>query len=106
MKKHGLLKSLGIILLLLVILSFIIPGRKGTLCYTGLVSVVINYFGFVLPNFCYTVLFALVVGGFYGVLNKVPAYKKLLDSIVSKVKPLGKKYIFITIIFNSIETIR
>ena len=98
MKKHGLLKSLGIILLLLVILSFIIPGRQGTLSYTGLVSVFINYFGIVLPNFCYTVLFALVVGGFYGVLNKVPAYKKLLDSIVSKVKPLGKKFIFITII--------
>lgn len=98
MKKHGLLKSLGIILLLLVILSFIIPGRQGTLSYTGLLTVFINYFGIVLPNFCYTVLFALVVGGFYGVLNKVPAYKKLLDSIVSKVKPLGKKFIFITII--------
>ena len=98
MKKHGLLKILGILLLLLVIVSYILPGRQGTIAYTGLADIFINFFGIVLQNFCYIVIFVLIVGGFYGLLNKTPAYKKLLDSIVTKVKPLGKKFIFITII--------
>ena len=98
MKKHGLLKTLGILLLLLVIVSFILPGRQDTVAYTGLADIFINYFGIVLQNFCYIVLFILVVGGFYGLLNKTPSYKKLLDSIVTKVKPLGKKFIFVIII--------
>ena len=102
MKKHGLLKILGILLLLLIIVSYILPGRQGTIAYTGLADVFINYFGIVLQNFCYIVIFVLIVGGFYGLLNKTPAYKKLLDSIVTKVKPLGKKFIFITIILFSV----
>ena len=102
MKKHGLLKILGILLLLLVIVSYILPGRQGTIAYTGLADIFINFFGIVLQNFCYIVIFVLIVGGFYGLLNKTPAYKKLLDSIVTKVKPLGKKFIFITIILFSI----
>ena len=102
MKKHGLLKTLGILLLLLVIVSFILPGRQDTVAYTGLADIFINYFGIVLQNFCYIVLFILVVGGFYGLLNKTPSYKKLLDSIVTKVKPLGKKFIFVTIILFAV----
>ena len=102
MKKHGLLKTLGILLLLLVIVSFILPGRQDTVAYTGLADIFINYFGIVLQNFCYIVLFILVVGGFYGLLNKTPSYKKLLDSIVTKVKPLGKKFIFVIIILFAV----
>lgn len=102
MKKHGLFKILGILLLLLVIVSYIVPGRQDAVAYTGLVDIFVNYFGVVLQNFCYIVLFILVVGGFYGVLNKTPAYKKLLDNIVAKVKPLGKKFIFITMIIFAV----
>lgn len=102
MKKHGLLKTLGILILLLVIVSYILPGRQGTIAYTGLADIFMNYFGIVLQNFCYIVLFVLTLGGFYGILNKVPAYKKLLDNIVLKVKPLGKKIIFVTIILFAV----
>jgi len=102
MKKHGLLKILGILLLLLVIVSYILPGRQDTIVYTGLADIFINYFGIVLQNFCYIVLFFLVIGGFYGLLNKVPSYKKLLDNIVTKVKPIGKKFIFITILLFAV----
>lgn len=98
MKKHGLLKTIGIILLLLVIVSYILPGRGEVIYYTGLADVLINYFGIVPQNFCYIALFILTIGGLYGVLNKTPAYKKLLDNIVTAVKPLGKKFIFITMI--------
>ena len=102
MKKHGLLKTMGIMILLLVIASYILPGRQGTITYTGLADILINYFGIILQNFCYIALFVLTIGGFYGVLNKIPAYKKLLDNIVKKVKPLGKKFIFITIILFAV----
>ena len=102
MKKHGLLKTLSVIILLLVIASYILPGRQGTIVYTGLADILINYFGLILQNFCYIVLFVLTIGGFYGILNKIPAYKKLLDNIVAKVKPLGKKFIFVTIILFSV----
>ena len=104
MKKHGLLKILGILLLLILITTYIIPSSQGTIAYTGLIDIPINFFGIVLQNFCYIVLFVLVVGGFYGLLNKTPAYKKLLDNIVTKVKPLGKKFIFIIIILFALIT--
>ena len=46
---------------------------------------VFSYFGDVL-------LFILCVGGLYGVLYKIPAYRVMLDKIVAKVK--GKEFIF------------
>ncbi len=49
MKKHGLLKILGILLLLLVIVSYILPGRQGTIAYTGLAENNITYLGNLLP---------------------------------------------------------
>ena len=61
MKKHGLLKILGILLLLLVIVSYILPGRQGTIAYTGLADIFINFFGIVLQNFCYIVIFVLTI---------------------------------------------
>lgn len=95
MKKHGLLKILGIMLLLVVIVSFILPGRSEVKDFIGLGDVALNGLKS-LYYFFYIAVFVLFVGAFYGVLNKVPAYKKLLDNIVKKVKPLGKKFIFVT----------
>lgn len=101
MKKHGLSKILGILLLLVVIVSFILTGRNEVKDFIGLGDVVINgirssYY------FFYIAVFVLFIGGFYGVLNKAPAYKKLLDSIVTKTKPLGKKFIFVTILVMAV----
>lgn len=97
MKKHGLSKIIGILLLLVVIVSFILTGRSNVKDYVGLGDVMLNGLKS-LYYFFYIVLFVLFIGGFYGVLNKVPAYKKLLDNIVTKIKPLGKKFVFITIL--------
>lgn len=97
MKKHGLLKILGILLLLVVIVSYILAGRTGEIDYIGLGDVALNGLKSVY-YFFYIILFVLAVGGFYGVLNKTAAYKKLLDNIVTKAKPLGKKFIFVTIL--------
>lgn len=96
MKKHSLFKIVLIILALLVITSYFIPTESGTASYLGIGTVFLNS----IQSFYYffdTALFLFVVGGFYGVLSKSDGYKKLLDSIVSKVKPNSKKFIFIII---------
>lgn len=103
MKKHGLAKILGILLLLVVIVTFILNGRSGAKDYVGIGDVLYNSFQ-ALRYFFYVVFFVLFIGGFYGVLNKVPAYKKLLDNIVTKIKPLGKKFIFVTILVFAVVT--
>lgn len=93
MKKHSLLKILGIILLLIVIVTYCVAGRSGEITYLGLGDVAVNY----IQSFYYffdTALFVMVVGGFYGILNKTGAYKKLLDNIVSKVKKHSKIFVF------------
>jgi len=102
-KKHGLLKILSIILLLITLISYILPGRNG-LEQIGIADLLVNYFSIVLQNFSYIVLFILSVGGFYGVLNKTPSYKKLLDNIVTFLKPLNKKVIYIIILIFAIIT--
>ena len=102
MKKHSLTKILGILLVLLLIVSYILPGRQEMVNRIGIADLLLNYFSIVLQNFSYIVLFALAVGGFYGVLNKTSSYKKLLDGIVTKVKPLGKKFIYLVIILFAI----
>ena len=104
MKKHGLTKILGILLVLLLIVSYILPGRQEVVSRIGIADILLNYFSIVLQNFSYIILFALAVGGFYGVLNKTSSYKKLLDSIVTKIKPLGKKFIYLVIILFAIIT--
>jgi len=101
MKKHGLLKILGILLLLVVIVTYFVKGGTGAIDQIGLIDVILNSFKTIF-YFFHIPLFILAVGGFYGVLSKTPAYKKLLDNIVLKVKPLGKKFIFITIILFAI----
>jgi len=97
MKKHGLAKILGILLLLVVIVSFILTGRSDVKDFVGLGDVALNGLKS-MYYFFYLVIFVLSIGGFYGVLNKAPGYKKLLDNTVKRLKPLGKKFIFITIL--------
>ncbi len=97
MKKHGLLKVLGILLLIVVILSYILVGRYGERSYIGLGDTLLNSLQS-LYYFFDTALFILVVGGFYGVLSKTSAYKKLLDKIVTSVKPHSKRFLYVVII--------
>ena len=97
-RKHSFLKILSIIMLLIMLVTNFLPGRYEEIERIGVADLLTNYFSIVLQNFSYIVLFVLSVGGFYGVLNKTPSYKKLLDNIVAKVKPFSKKFIFVTMI--------
>ena len=97
MKKHSLFKVISMILVLLVIISWITVGRNDVKSYIGFGDLFLN--GIRSLYFFFDIfLFILIVGGFYGVLNKSSGYKKLLDNIVSKVKKLGNKFIYLVII--------
>ena len=103
MKKHSLFKFMAIIALLVLIVTFFLPSRTGEVSYLPLGDVVTNY----IQSYYYffdTVIFMLVVGAFYGVLNKTGAYKKLLDNIVKKVKPNSKKFVFLMVIIFAVIT--
>lgn len=97
MKKHGLTKILGILLLLIIIASFILNGRNDTKYFIGIMDIPYNYIQAVY-YFFYLAVYILFIGGFYGVLNTVPSYKKLLDNITTKLKPSAKRFVFITIL--------
>jgi len=101
MKKHSLFKAILIILALLVIVSYFVPDRNGTISYLGIGTIFLNS----VQAFYYffdTAIFLFVIGGFYGVLNKTGAYKKLIDSIATKVKPNSKKFIYAVIVLFAV----
>ena len=100
MKKHSLFKVILIVLGALV-------------CVNGILAIIGNFvkdlevfkmipLGDTLMNFVQsfyyffdTLVFVLVLGGLYAVLNKIPAYKKLVDNIAQKVKSHSKLFVFI-----------
>lgn len=97
MKKHSLFKLMSIILLLILVITYFLPARAGEVSYLPFGDIITNY----IQSYYYffdTVVFMLMVGAFYGVLNKTGAYKKLLDKIVVKVKPNSKKFVFASVI--------
>ena len=105
MKKHSLFKALLIILGLLVVLSFFVPGRQGEASYIGIGTVFLNSVQ-VFYYFFDTAVFLFIIGGFYGVLSKSGAYNKLLDTIVAKFKKNSKQFVFvITTIFAIISSL-
>ena len=96
-KKFGFVAPILIILLLVVILSYFVEGRSG-IGYIALGDLVIDY----VQSFYYffdTILFVFAVGGLYGALNKIPAYKKLLNNITNKIEDKKKMFVIIFTIF-------
>lgn len=102
MKKHSLFKVILIVLGSLIAVDAILAilgacgvnGLKDVYTMIPIGDVLINF----VQSFYYffdTVVYLLVLGAFYGVLNKVPAYKKLVDNIAQKVKANSKLFVFI-----------
>ena len=114
MKKNNILKALGILFLLFVIISWIIPaGYFNNGEYTGTTIMPIGLFDVIIyPFMALTssvfVLYAidvLLIGALYGVMNKTGFYSNLIDKIVKKIK--GHERIFLvvtTILFTLLST--
>lgn len=110
MKKDGILKAIGILFLIYVVASWIIPvgyystefTSSGTLP-VGLVDLIkypiINLTSsvFILMAIC-----ILFIGGLYAVLNKTGVYSKLVDGIVKKFKKNSNTFLIISILVFSI----
>ena len=102
MKKHNTVKVVLITILVFLLLSWILPAAyySGQYVDQGRVQMglyeLFNYPLTALSYFGYIALFILFIGGFYGILYKIPAYRAFLDKIVSFFA--GKEKIFLAII--------
>lgn len=103
MKKHSLFKFICIILTLILITSYFVQDRYGANTYFGFMGIGLRFVQ-TMYYFFYIIVFLLAVGGLYVVLGKAPSYKKMLDNIVTYVKPFGKKFIFMLIMLIAIIT--
>ena len=102
MKKHNIVKVVLIVILLFLLLSWILPAAYYSSSYVeqgriqmGLFDLV-NYPFTSLSYFGYIALFIILVGGFYGVLNKIPAYHDFVEKLAAKLK--GKEIFALSII--------
>ncbi len=94
-KRNGIFKVLLVLLLLVVVATYFVKDRQGSISYLAIGDVFLDY----IQSYYYffdTALFILVVGGLYGALNKVDGYKKLIGNIAEKVKNKSKLFVCIT----------
>ena len=102
MKKHNIVKIVLITILVFLLLSWILPAAyySGQYIDQGRVQMglyeLFNYPLTSISYFGYIALFIIFVGGFYGVLYKIPAYRTFLDKIVSIFN--GKEKVFISLV--------
>lgn len=113
MKKHSLLKTIGIAFLVAVVLSWIIPtGSFSSSTFTsGETSPVgiINLFRLpvmTIQTFIQYFIVLLAIGGFYGVINKTGVYSNIVKNIAKKWKGKEKvALIVITIVFALVASL-
>lgn len=109
MKKHSLLKVILIVFGGLVLVNGILAGigtKVEVLNGFKMIPLGDIFINFV-QSFYYffdTVVYLLVLGAFYGVMKEVPAYKKLVDNIASKVKVNSKLFVIIVTVLFAVLT--
>ncbi len=102
MKKHNLLKVILFSVLVVCLCAWIFPtasysgdfiigdkAQVGLFDLTSYPMIIFSYFG-------YVAFYILCIGAFYGVLSKIPAYRKLLDKIAEGFK--GHETIFLSLV--------
>lgn len=103
MKKHNLFKVIMIALFVVMIATW---GLSVTNVSNGEfvtqdankigIFNLMSYFIVAVQYFCNIALYVLAIGGFYGVLYRIPQYRVLLDKIVSGFK--NKEWLFMIIV--------
>ena len=108
MKKNNLFKVVGIVILVYVLLSWIIPivnsigGFKWEVSkQLGFMSTASNVIN-TLPTFIPVVAFVLLVGAFYGVLKVTGAYDKIIDLFSTKASGREKLTLIIIIVLMAL----
>ena len=104
MKKHNLFKVMLLTMVIFFVFTWVFKyaeispytGEFESSGYQQLgVLVASEYINAAVSNFAGVIIYILFVGGFYGFLYKIPAYRSLLDKIVAKAK--GKELLFVSV---------
>ena len=104
MKKNNTIKVVLITTLVLLVLSWIFKAAyfSGDFVEQGRVQMglfdLFNYPLTALSYFGYIALYLIVVGGFYGILYKIPAYRNLLDKIANAFKNKGMIFLSVVVV--------
>ena len=90
--KSSVLKIVLLTVLALMLMSWILPAAYYSEQYIDQGRVQMGFFDLfnypvtALSYFDYIAFFVLAIGGFYGILNKIPAYRTFLDNFVGRVQ--------------------
>ena len=101
-EKNNSLKVVLVTAFVFAILTWIMPAAyySGEYMEQGRIQIglfdLFNYSLTALSYFGYIALFIVLVGGFYGILYKIPAYRSFLDKIVGAFK--GKEFLALLLI--------
>lgn len=110
MKKHNIMKVVLIALMALVLLTWIIPAAyfSNSFIDQGRVQMglfdLFNYPVTAISYFGYIAFFVLMVGGFYGIMYKIPAYRNFLDRAANLMKRTGFFSLSIFVVVIAIVT--
>lgn len=108
--KHNTVKVVLVTLAVFVLLTWILPAAyfQNSYIEQGRVQMGIadlfSYPTTALSYFGYIALYILVVGGFYGILSKIGAYRTLLDKLSSAFKKHGKVAVSIIMVLLAVIT--
>ena len=112
MKKHNTLFVVIITFLVIALLTWFIPVTyisNGAFTTDNRVPIGIgnlfNYPVYTFYNFIYVLIYLLLVGGLFGILKKLPAYRVMLDKYVERIKKTDRReklFFILTIIIISI----
>ena len=105
MKRHNLFKVVMITVFVAALLSWIFPvtylsSNSGQLVEEARDQVgafdLMTYLGVAIQYFSHVAIYILTIGGFYGLVFKLPAYRNLIDKMVKVFD--GKEWLFVGII--------
>lgn len=110
MKKHNTIKVVLIAILVFLLLTWILPAASysGEFIDRGRVQMglfdIFNYPVTVLSYFGYIAFYVLAIGAFYGVLNKIPAYRTFLEKVAGIFKGTEKFGLVIIMLLLAVLT--
>lgn len=103
MKKFNVFKTVTLVMLLTIFLTWVLPGSSQQAAMTQTQDIrvglfqLLNYSVGSASFFGWMALYLFAIGGFYAVLHKTGAYGLLIEQLIKKVKK-GKEWILLTII--------
>lgn len=110
MKKHSIMRWVIWSVIIFMVLTWIIPAAYFSSEYMdqGLLQMGIfdlfNYPITAISYFGHIALFILLVGGFYGILYKIPAYNSFLNKVSNGLKSQGKLVLSVIMILIAVVT--